>query len=94
MVSPAQNEGRSGVIGDWSVEKNAVTSGIDSTRSSRSGWMNLRSSTMLVAKTRPISISTSRARLAGKTLTSPSVSIDPSATGITTNGTTARTAVT
>ena len=48
---------------------------------------------MLVAKTMPISISTSRARRAGKTLTRPSVIIEPSATGMATNGTTASTAV-
>jgi hypothetical protein len=36
-VSPAQNDGRSGVTGDRSVAKKSVTSGSDSTRSSCSG---------------------------------------------------------
>jgi hypothetical protein len=36
-ASPAQNDGSIGVIGDCKVAKNAVTSGIDSTRNSRSG---------------------------------------------------------
>ena len=48
---------------------------------------------MLVAKTMPISISTSRARRAGNTLTRPSVIMNPRATGMATNGTTVSTAV-
>jgi hypothetical protein len=91
-LSPAQNDGRSGVIGDCRVAKSAVTSGKDWTASSRSGRRNRSSITSAIANSRPISISTSRARRAGKTLTSPSVSKVPIAEGITTKGTTLRTA--
>ena len=92
-ASPAQNDGSSGVIGDCSVAKKSVMSGSDSTRSSRSGWMNRSSSTMPTAKTSPISISRSRARRAGNTLTTKSVQAAPSATGMTANGTTVAAAV-
>ena len=89
-VSPAQNDGSIGVIGDCKVAKKPVTSGSDSTRSSRSGWMKRRSRTMLPANTSPISIRMSRARRAGKTLTSNSVVPVPAATGMTQNGATVR----
>ena len=81
------------MIGDCSVAKKDVTSGIDSTRISRSGCRNRSSKTMLVANTRPMNIRMSRARRAGKTFTSSSVTAEPSATGITTNGTTVAIAV-
>src|SRR5688500_12276080 len=55
--------------------------------------MNRSSNTMLVANTRPISIRMSRARRAGNTLTSINVTADPTAIGITTNGTTVAIAV-
>ena len=81
------------MIGDCSVAKKSVMSGSDSTRISRSGWMNRSSRTMPAAKTRPISISRSRARRAGNTLTTNSVQADPSATGMMANGTTVAAAV-
>ena len=89
-LSPAQNEGSNGVTGDCSVAKKAVRSGSDWTSSSRSGRMKRSSITSATAKTRPISISTSRARRAGKTLTRPSVTTAPSAQGMTTNGSSGR----
>ena len=48
--------------------------------------MNLRSRTTAAANTRPISISRSRARRAGNTLTTNSVHAEPSATGMIENG--------
>ena len=93
-VSPAQNDGSIGVIGDCKVAKKPVTSGSDSTRNRRSGWMKRSSSTMLPAKTRPISIRMSRARRAGNTFTSSSVVPVPAATGMTQNGATVSSAVT
>ncbi len=92
-ASPAQNDGSISVIGDCNVAKNAVTSGIDSTRNSRSGWMNRNSNTMLMANTSPINIRMSRDRRAGNTLTSISVTAEPMAIGMTTNGTTISSAV-
>ena len=68
-------------------------SGSDSTRSSRSGWMNRSSRTTAAANTRPISISRSRARRAGNTLTTNSVQAEPSATGMIENGMTVAIAV-
>ena len=88
IASPAQNDGSIGVTGDCSVAKKSVTTGIDSTRSSRSGCTTRSRMTRLVANTSPISIRMSRARRAGKTLTSSSVTAVPSPTGITTNGAT------
>ena len=55
--------------------------------------MNRSSMTMLIAKTSPINIRMSRARRAGKTLTSVKVIAEPTATGMTTNGTTVASAV-
>ena len=92
-LSPAQKEGSSGVTGDWSVAKKAVTSGSDWTLSRRSGRRKRTSRISATAKSSPISISTSRARRAGKTLTRPSVTRQPSADGITTKGTTVASAV-
>ena len=66
--------------------KESGESGRDSTRSSRSGLMKRSNNTMLPAKTRPISIRMSRARLAGKMFTSRSVVPVPIATGMTQNG--------
>src|SRR6185503_4416146 len=48
--------------------------------------------TRLAANSRPMSIRMSRARLAGKTFTSSSVTPLPTATGMTANGTTVSTA--
>ena len=79
---PAQNEGSIGVMGDCSVAKKSVMSGSDSTRRRRSGWMNRRSSTTAAANPSPISMSRSRARLAGNTLTTNSVHAEPRATGM------------
>ncbi len=92
-LSLAQNEGRNGVTGDCSVAKKAVRSGSDWMSSRRSGRMKRSSITSATANTRPISISTSLARRAGKTLTRPSVTIAPRAQGMTTNGSRAATAV-
>jgi hypothetical protein len=80
-------------MGDCSVAKKAVTSGRDCTASSRSGRKKRTSITSATANSRPISISRSRARRAGKTLTSPSVTSVPTAVGMTTNGTTLSSAV-
>ena len=55
--------------------------------------MNRSSSTRLVANTSPISIRMSRARRAGNTLTSSSVTADPIAIGMITNGTIVSSAV-
>ena len=60
---------------------------------SRSGRRKRRSSTRPTAKSRPISIRTSRARRAGKTLTSTRVTRLPKATGMSTKGTRVRTAM-
>jgi hypothetical protein len=92
-VSPAQKEGRNGVTGDCRVAKKAVTSGRDWTSSSRSGRMKRRRSTIATAKSSPMSISRSRARRAGKTLTRPRVMTAPRAEGIATKGTTVATAI-
>ncbi len=81
------------MTGDESVAKKAVTSGSDWTVSSRSGRRKRTSRTRPTANSSPISINTSRARRAGKTLTRPSVRSVPIADGITTKGTTLRTAV-
>ena len=81
------------MTGDCNVAKNPVTSGSDSTLSNRSGCMNRNSSTRLPAKMSPITIRMSRARRAGKTLTSSSVMPAPSATGMTQNGATVSSAV-
>ena len=91
--SPAQNEGSSGVIGDCSVAKKSAMSGSDSTRSRRSGWMKRNTRIRPTAKINPVSISTSRARRAGKTLTMSSVTAAPTATGIAENGAMTSTAV-
>jgi hypothetical protein len=56
--------------------------------------MNRSSSTMLPAKTSPMSIRMSRARRAGNTFTSRSVVPVPAATGMTQNGATVTNAVT
>ncbi len=93
-VSPAQNEGSSGVIGDCSVAKKSVRSGSDSTFSSCSGRMKRSTMTRLAANSSPISIRMSRARLAGKVFTSISVAAVPAATGMIENGTTVSSAVT
>jgi hypothetical protein len=91
-ASPAQNDGSIGVMGDCSVAKNALMSGSESTFSRRSGWTNRSSMIRAPAKTRPINISTSRARRAGNTFTSVSVTSAPIATGMITNGATASSA--
>ena len=91
--SPAQNDGSSGVIGDCSVAKKSAMSGSDSTRSRRSGWMKRNTRIRPTAKISPVSISTSRARRAGKTLTMSSVTAAPTATGIAENGAMTSTAV-
>jgi hypothetical protein len=93
-ASAAQNDGSSGVIGDCSVAKKSVTSGSDSMRSSCSGWIMRSRTTRLPANSSPISIRMSRARRAGKMLTSSSVTAVPIATGMITKGTTASGAVT
>ncbi len=55
-LSPAQNEGKSGVTGDCRVAKNAVTSGSASTRSRRSGCTTRSSRTIPTANSTPMSI--------------------------------------
>ncbi len=74
------------MTGDCSVEKKSVRSGSDSTFSSCSGLMNRSTITRLAANSSPISMSRSRARLAGKVLTRNSVTMVPAATGMTANG--------
>jgi hypothetical protein len=93
IASPAQNDGSSGVIGDCSVAKKSVMSGSDSTRSSCSGWIIRSSTTRLPANSSPMIMRMSRARRAGKMLTSSSVIDVPMATGTMTNGVTAATAI-
>ena len=92
-VSPAQNDGSNGVIGDCSVAKKSVRSGSDSTLSSCSGRMKRSTITRLAANSSPISIRMSRARFAGNVLTRISVAAVPAATGMIVNGTTVRSAV-
>ena len=79
-------------MGDWSVAKNAVTSGSDCTLRRRSGWRKRRSSTIVTAKRRPMSMRMSRARRAGNTLTRARVTTAPAAVGITTKGRTVKAA--
>ncbi len=82
------------MTGDCSVAKKSVTTGIDSTRSSRSGWTTRSSTTRLTANSRPISMRMSRARRAGNTLTRISVTAVPRPTGMTRNGVTVSAATT
>jgi hypothetical protein len=81
------------VTGDCKVEKKAAMSGRDSTLSRRSGRRKRSIMTMAMANRRPMRVRMSRARRAGNTLTRVSVTTEPAATGIVTNGISVSTAV-